>query len=350
VLEAWVKIELQELAAGVVIAVMCVAMIASLNLAAQSLTGNQNAIAAAGSFTKKIYGDGRTVYQDIGRLYYNVARIASYSYTAGTSVEIMSVSYSTSPAAGLSALVAEIGQGMDSVASFMLLAAAQYSFLQFFRTAAAVMLPLGIFLRSFSLTRKIGGVVLAAAIAAAVIYPASFVISSEVYSVFSADMLAKAAQAAQVKEAGNPPAANVVCNPYLQQFIMSPIPFLGGEIGWWAILAPPICAITAVTGVGFAACMDTMYDIIQVAFYIVKATFPLAMYPFLSGYIPSNPSELVSNYYVPALNYALPAATQYAVLSLVCFLVPVIITLVLLRNLAITFGGEPQLYGLSKLV
>jgi len=38
------------------------------------------------------------------------------------------------------------------------------------------------------------------------------------------------------------------------------------------------------------------------------------------------------------------------VLSIVVFLIPIIMTITLVRNLAITFGGEPQLYGLSKLV
>ena len=37
-------------------------------------------------------------------------------------------------------------------------------------------------------------------------------------------------------------------------------------------------------------------------------------------------------------------------LSIITFLIPIIITIVMLRNLAITFGAEPQLYGLAKLV
>jgi hypothetical protein len=38
------------------------------------------------------------------------------------------------------------------------------------------------------------------------------------------------------------------------------------------------------------------------------------------------------------------------VLSLVFSLIPVIIAMSLLRNLAITFGGEPQLYGISRMI
>ena len=350
VLEAWVKIELQELMASIVIAVLCISMVASLDAAALGLTGDGSAIGAAGAFLKKVHTDGQAVYLAVGKLYYNAARISSYSYTAGINVEIMSMSLSSSPAAGLSPLVGEIGQGMDSVANFMLLAAAQYSFLQFFKAAAVVLLPIGIFLRSFSLTRKIGGVVLASAIAAAVIYPASFVVSNSIYSVFSPGMIAKASAAAQhTAEAGNPPLTKVVCNPFMQRFVMSPIPFLGGELGWSTVICTPRCAVTAVVG-GFSACWYGCYDVIEVVYYIMKAAFPLMLFPFLSSYVPSSPSELVNMYYSPAFNYALPAVAQYAVLSIVAFLAPVIITIVLLRNLAIAFGGEPQLYGISKLV
>ena len=346
-LEAWVKIELQELMASLVIAVLCVALIASLDSASQFLT-KENAIDAAGSFLKTVYSDGQTIYLQVGRLYYNAARISSYSYTAGLSAVYMSTSISSSPAAGLSALIGEIGQGMDSVASFMLLAAAQYSFLQFFRTAAAVMLPVGIFLRSFSLTRKVGGMLLAAVIAAAVVYPASFIVSNEVYSVFSSQMLAKVTQMPLV-DPGNPPATGLICNPYMQTFVASPIPLVGGELGWSTIICTPVCALSTVA---FAACWDGCYNVIQIVYMIIKAAFPVIMYPFLSHYVSTSatPAQLVANYYDPAFNNALPAVTQYAVLSLVVFLIPLIIAMVLLRSLAITFGGEPQLYGISKLV
>jgi hypothetical protein len=69
--------------------------------------------------------------------------------------------------------------------------------------------------------------------------------------------------------------------------------------------------------------------------------------PFAKDLIAADLSE---KFYYPLFTYALPAVTKYAVLSLIVFLIPIIITITMVRNLAIAFGGEPQLYGLSRLV
>ena len=353
VLEAWVKIELQELVASALIAVFCVALIASVNGAAQFLVepgGSGDIVQFSRDFLRdSIYADGQAIYGKLGTAYFNTAKVASYSYVAGISIGVASFSKSESPAAGLSPLVSELGQGMDSVANFMLLASAQSAFLGFFASASALMLPLGIFLRSFSLTRKIGGTVLAAVIASAVLYPAAFTVSKEVYNTFRGNMMDEAANI-NVKAAENPPSTDVVCHPWMQRFVQSPLPFLGGEMGWWLTVCSPICALS---GPGFFACMSGCYGVVSTIFYIIKSIFPIIIYiatllPFANEL--GSPGKLLDGYLWPVLDHALPAVAKFVVLSLVVFLIPLIFAMVMLRNLAITFGGEPQLYGISKLV
>jgi len=253
----------------------------------------------------------------------------------------------------MSPLVSEVGQALDTVANYMLLAAAQAAFLQFFGTAAVVMLPLGIFLRSFSFTRKLGATLLAATIAAAVIYPASLLLAQEVYKTFSPDLMAGVANVV-VKDAENPPSSSVVCNTFMQYFVQSPIPFLGGEIGWWIVVGTPICLILAAIsgGSGFISCMSTAYQIINLVFMLVKALFPILLFAsvFVTMENGTKPDKLLADYYDPLQQYALPTVAKFSVISLVTFLIPIIISLSLLRSLAAAFGGEAQLYGLSKLV
>jgi len=351
VLEAWVRVELQELATSVVIAVFCITLIASVNTSAQFLAGENSGVdmvGAAQTFLRdSVYHDGRELYTRLGDAYFNTARVASYAHTFGMSVAIASFSVSEAPASGLSTLVTQIGQAMDSTANFMMLSAAQISFLKFFSTASTVMLPVGIFLRAFSFTRKIGGLVLAAVIASAVIYPASFMVSREIYDKYSAKMMDKVGKI-NLPPAGNPPAASIICNPYMQAFVASPLPVVGGELGWSIIICVPLCAATAIVG-AFAACYYGCANVIQIVYYILNATFPILMYvgvlaPFANGI--SSPMQ----YYAPLRDFALPATAEYSVLSLVVFLIPLIITMTLLRNLAMAFGGEPHLYGISKLI
>lgn len=354
-LDAWVKIELGELTMAIVIAVFCVALIASTDVAAKFLAGKGAAspdlvgIVSEDFVRQKLYADGQELYGKLGVAYFNIAKVASYSYTAGTSVAIASVSYSASPAGGLSNLASQVGQAMDGVSNFMLLAAAQYSFLIFFKSAAVIMLPIGIFLRSFSLTRKIGGVVLAGVISTSVVFPASYFVSSEVYGAYAPEMKENYISKINVPEAVNPPATQMICNPWMQQFVQSPIPFVGGELGWYLTICPLTCAVATA---GYAACLNGCKKVTDTVFMITKATFPITTYatviaPFAAKL---NDPKIVTDYLDPMNDYALPAVTQYSVLSLISFLIPLIMTMTLIRSLAVAFGGEPQLYGLSKLV
>ena len=353
VLEAWVRVELQELAASAIIAVFCIALIASVNSAAQALSGQKGttdiSATAIGFLRDEVYADGRDLYLALGNVYFNIAKVASYSYTFGVNMGIASASVSQSPGAGLSPLLAEVGQAMDGVSNFMLLAASQAAFVSFFASAAAVMLPVGIFLRSFALTRKVGGVVLAAVIASAVLYPAGMMVSREIYDHYRPAMH-DAFAGVHVPDPGNPPLAGVVCSTAMQMFLMSPLPFIGGEMGWFMVTC---LAVGWIPGMQFF-CSNAWYNILMITFAIVKAAFGLAvglgsLLPYAHNLSNFN-GNIVPNYYTPLQQFALPSVVQYSVLSLVVFLVPVIIAVTLLRNFAILFGGEPQLYGISKLV
>ena len=234
------------------------------------------------------------------------------------------------------------------------------------------MLPVGVFLRCFSLSRKMGGLVLASIIASAVIYPAAFAISNEVYKGFRADFQATTA-AINVKDPGNPPLTKFVCSSTMKSFIESPLSILvdiigqnagsagkvaslivasilGGEIGWSIVICLPLQFF----GVPYSTCSL----IVEKVYVLIKSLFPVLVGSTLVSYSPDLSGGDVRNWYLGGtpgaegslLTMALPAAAKFSVLALVFSLIPIIITMSLLRSLAITFGGEPQLYGISKLI
>ena len=376
VLEAWAKIEVQELAATVIIAVFCVSMIASVDAAASFLVGkapgSTNIGVIASNTIDAPYFDGQALYKALSKAYYGVARWASYSYTVGINAYVMSTSYSSSPGSGLYALASDIGGSMDSVANFMLFLAAQKSFVIFFVNAATVMLPVGIFLRAFSITRKVGSTILAATIAAAVVFPASYLISGELYGTFRPDLRTKTNSIqGPAEENQNPPMTGLVCSPWMSAFIASPLALatnfiggktnalggagglvtqvgsalLGGELGWSITICFPICAATTV---GWGACVQSCFRVVEVVFVLTKGSFNMAMAPFLSSY--GADFSKISGLYDNLRAFALPAVSQYAVLNLVFALIPIIMAISMIRGFAALFGGEAHLYGLSKLV
>jgi hypothetical protein len=137
----------------------------------------------------------------------------------------------------------------------------------------------------------------------------------------------------------------------MQTFAKSPI--LGGELGW-SIMGCylPLCWIPP-----YAQCnvVDTCVRIVNRVYVAVLSGFSLAMGPQLAAYGNGNNGfDMSKNYQEEYLDNlsdgAAQAVSKYVVLSLVFFLIPIIITIVLLRSLIVAFGGEPQLYGLSKMV
>ncbi len=357
-LEAWVKVELHELVASMVIAMFCVSMIASVDSAAKFLSGSTSGdtaigIARDGFLRNQLYADGQSLYKKLVGVYFELAKLTSYSYNAGVSVGMVSVGYSSSPAAGLSPLQSEVGAAIDGVGNFMMLAASQSAFLLFFGAAVDLMLPIGIFLRSFSMTRKIGGVVLAGAIAVAVVYPAGILLTREIYSSFSPALQAQIAQI-HVDPAPNPPLADYICSDVMKIYVSSPIPLVGGELGWFL----SFCLTIGMLPFMQFFCSPAWANILTVTFYIVNSTFPLIVFALEFVYIAKFETgggagawgKIKGGYYDPIYQHAMPAVAQYSVLSLLAFIFPLLLTMSMLRNLAVAFGGEPQLYGISKLI
>ena len=148
-----------------------------------------------------------------------------------------------------------------------------------------------------------------------------------------------------VPDPGNPPLTGVVCSPAMQTFLMSPLPFVGGEMGWFMLTC---LAVGWIPGMQFF-CSNVFFNILQISFEIIKTTFGAivgltVLLPY-AGHLADFSGNVIPNYYTPLQQFAMPSIVQYSVLSLVVFLVPVIIAVTLLRNFALLFGGEPQTTG-----
>lgn len=341
ILSAWVKVELKELVNTAVFAVFCIGLIASVDLASSWLTGTNNgAIDAAKNFLKnELYEDGRALYHKAVETYFNVAKLSGYSYTASSSLYILSIGFSIAPYSGISPLVAQLGQATDTAVSFMLLVASQWSFVTFFESASLILLPVGIFLRAFGVTRKLGALLMGSTIAVGVIYPASILVSKEIYQNFKDDLKNTISQI-NVPPPPKYPLNSIVCNQIVSHVIESPLaPVLGGEEGWsfLACLAfPLLCA--------------ALHTIITIAFILARAGFSIAISLYLMSSGKWGYDTIQSNYVNNIHDYLLPAVAKFSVLSIVTFLIPIIITIVMVRQLVLLFGGEPQLYGLSKII
>lgn len=360
-LGAWVKIEVQELAMSAMIVVFLVAMVATVNSAVRFATGSNDAYSAAIGYLDEVRDLGLVLHQKLVEVGFWVNMAVGFSYSTAVSVTPIKVggNWSSAPASGMGGLAGAVGNAVDSVALMALLVGAQKVFLVFFMSIVAIVMPLGVVLRTFPLTRRIGALLLGAGVGIAVVYPTALVLSKEIYENYAAQIEGRIDNAAKgVPHLGAPPASDVMCNPKVQ-FVASG--FGLGEIGWWLAICSVSCPISAAiqcagTGPGYGACFAAKFaycfnyscrEATDKWYSIGTSAFAVGMGEISREYI----SDADAAEYFNAINeHALPAATEYIVLMLVLFLLPLIFTIVLVRNFISLFGGESQLYGLFKLV
>lgn len=90
---------------------------------------------------------------------------------------------SLAPFSGLSAFVSVFSHILEMLIILSILLLAQTLFLKFIYTASlTVLLPTGLVLRSFYMTRRLGGAIMAIAIGLAVIFPLTFVLDGQLVS------------------------------------------------------------------------------------------------------------------------------------------------------------------------
>jgi len=343
-LGAWVKIELQELVISAVIVVMLVAMAASINSAVAFASGSDNAYDAAVNYLDGMRNSGTILHDKLLHVGYLVNIAAGFSYSVSISAIYAGGNYGSAPRSGLGGLAGAVGNAVDSVALTVLFISAQKVFLVFFVSVSTIIMPLGVVLRTFPLTRKLGALLLAAGVGTAIIYPAAIAVAGEIYEVYGQDMQNKIAKAdLGVPNIGSPPGSDLLCNPGMQWFASG---FGLGDLFWSIAICTPVCAATAAVG-GFWACWKGCSNTVTIVYSLMTSSYGLTMWPVSLNYIGEYDAQ---DYFDPINANALPAATEFSVLALVFSLLPIIVAIVLIRNFAVLFGGESQLYGLFKLV
>jgi hypothetical protein len=347
-IEAWVRIEAGELFISLIIIVLLLSLNTGANALTQMLTGDPSYQAAANSYLEEFRNAAGDLYNRMAEVSFRVNKAVGFSFSASYApFDFISFTASAAPRSGMGELLGAVNNAMDSLSLTILFLEAQRLFLIFFLNAAVITFPLGIVLRTFPLTRKLGAVVLAAAVATAVVYPLGLVVSKQIYNAYSPSILEKAVKLPdQVPDIGRPSVLGVsvvelYCDPLMQQFTSA---FGMGEVFYDFVICTPACALTLFAG---PVCFETCKRIVEGLYHFVTTGFSAAMMLPLSHYVTKVDAEA---YFNAVNDTALPAITNTIVLSIVLSLLPIIASVVMLRSLAVAFGGDAQLYGLYKIL
>jgi len=287
---------------------------------------------------------------------FKIMKLTSFNYMGTWGIGYYTWYGGKSPNAGMSLLNTAVSTGLQNIARAINILMIQKVLLDFFKTVFALIFPLGLFLRFFKPTSKIGGTILAVAIGIFLIYPVGMIMERKLMENYFTNPSAGISNAAapynmekvvqriySIPDPGIPPGYNTLCNPAMSMFIMV------GEQNWYLMICPPVCSAIC-SGPHYAVCMKTCMPTCQKSVYSWY-TWVQSSFAYYSWYLPMKSwGEKNTQVYFDSLYGVLPQISQIALIPLVLAFLNIVFTILFIRSLATALGGEPMLPGLERVI
>jgi hypothetical protein len=344
-LDAWVKVELQELILSIVLVVLIAAAASGSAffvgvLSGRALAPSYSSLSSEANVAlTNMTSDLEATYRHSTRVLYNLNKVVGFSYSVSLSVFAVSGTYSWAPRSGLGPLAGAMINGMNSISNTLLLMEAQRIFLQLLAVVIpGFVLPAAVVLRTLPQTRKMGSTLIAVSIAGWLVYPAAVLFTSEIYNQIKVSAGGNFPNLGwDVRDIGSPPAQGLLCSKYVTVFAIV------GEEGWSHIICDPLLA-TVILAPAYPACVV----IVKYTYMAIVAGLPFYFGHVLNAYMQEGIST--AEFFDPIFKVALPEITKLIVLDISLSIASMAITLSALRSIAGALGGEVQLYGLTKII
>ena len=285
-----------------------------------------------------------------------LSKLVSYNYNYQMSgAPYINPTGSASPGAGGNMLQYALNMGVDSLSLVLLLAQSMkiiYVFLSY--TSILILLPLGIILRFIPPVRQAGAMLMAIGLVVVFVYPLSVFWTTNILwnPLFSSPVPGDS----MVPYIDNPPSSGLICSTaaavvvnvgeditsYILKALVCADPFTA-EL--------PICAdVSRVnpanppipTGPG-------LQHYVALGFYVAKLATAIDSSNTLKNGSPSS-GDMVSKGFEPLQRMLVNHAVPRGVAVLFMCVLQLIISIVMVKNIAQALGAENQLYGLSRLV
>lgn len=341
-LEAWVKTEIRELIAALIIITALTGATLTASGLGKVLTNEDDAIASAidiidTQWIEKFDDSFKIAIEAAGY----IKSAATYSPSMSIPLWYVSLSYSTNPLAGSLLLLTPLTMAIQALANAIFLAEGMRLLLFYSAVITPqILLPGAFIIRLIPFTRKLGNTLIALAIALHIFLPFSIILVDKLNDTIDrpnpsmdTDMLTGGAGAmtyaaplCKLKPArvllglGDYPFALIVCLPLL----FTP----GGQLAW------PGCVLTV---------QNVVYPIIQIVFQVAFVVTNGIWEPLVSGL----------DYELNAFDQVMPFLKEVNSLVLLTYLNLILIATITIsgaRSLSGALGGEIYMFGVQRLV
>jgi len=337
-LEAWAKLEYRELVVSVIIIAALGFGLSLVDATTYTLAG-ADSITFANDYLDRTADNMLGIYEQLNLADRYIAKMTSFYYFLAVPIYLASASISHFPYTGISVLSSMVAVGLDALAASIFIQLAQKMLLNFFQdNSFRWFLPLGIILRTFGFTRKLGGTLIAIAIGTLVVFPLAIAFSAGVYDSVAQDI--------HIDLPPEPPDLQdtAICNPHVQNFMWM------GTIGLWLSPIGPCAVPCQASLTGWWPCMLACFPKAQMIYNAANQVFLLAYAPVLWEYVSSTSVDQIFDPMTNPEHGALAAISHNAMITAVLAVFSIILTISATRALSIQLGGDSQFYGIYKML
>lgn len=350
-LSAWVKTELRELIAGVILVIIILGLIFSARPVSQLITGDPDYMDASEAIIEDVLSGYDTAYTNLIKSAGMIRLSASFAPWISVPLWYVSLVYSEAPLSGIAPVFSAISGSVQGLSNVIFLYEGLLLLLKFCHVVIpAMLLPVSFSLRIFPLTRKVGNTLIAVSLAGFVLLPFSVILVGEMNKVIDyPDVSLSDSQLDTLY-------------PDVAAPLMIASPFCHNEFVRFLLFTNDLIfsIVTCLWAIPFGfynACQTLMqnvvYPIINIAFQIAYDASLLAWLSTIGAkpelYLTGS-STLGTDGVLDVLFPFLKNVTDLVLVGYLNFVLIGLITISGARSISVALGGEWYLGGIQRLV
>ncbi|MCX6777343.1 MAG: hypothetical protein NT157_00475, partial [Candidatus Micrarchaeota archaeon] len=327
-LYAWAKNEFYEVSASAWFVGSAIFFIGVLNLMLVEL-GGMNLVETASLYTARVSSDILAIYSVIVQGLFALGLFSYLGAQFGIGVPIgpiiIGIQGGAYPFGGLVPVMQALGTVTNMLSFGMFAIILQRTLLEFISdTMLRILLPIGIFLRCFTLTRKIGATLMALAIGLYVVYPLTLIMNAEIYASVPRLPQVEYNKNFPIKDFDVSPWMGVAMGPDFKKYCQH----------WYDWVA--FCWLRAI--------LIWIFAFIKALVLMVAFVIKTILYAFTVGI--TGFSSDAFGYFVALV----PWAMQPMIAALFLPVLDIIIVFTAVRSLSEAIGGETRISGLLEFI
>jgi hypothetical protein len=345
-LDAWVKSEIREFFAGIILVAVITAALIGTNSITGALSSEDDFIGAAQGIVEGWLGDFDDSFATLLRAAGRIRTAATYSPYLNIPIWYFSINYSTNTFGGLGILLGPLNIAASALTNAVFLSEALLLMLVFLKIVVPkILLPLSFLARLIPFTRRLGNTLIAVSVAAVVFLP---------FSVVAADALNGTinmpSPSMDVGKLDANPWAMVMAEPLCEAVPVRSLLFVTEQL-FSAIVCLPLLLTPWTAGLYQAPCREpimhqVVYPLIQLIFQLVNTALLLT---WEGIYSTATSDAYVGGAFDEVFGF-LKAVNNLVLVIYLDFIFIGIITIGGARSLSTAIGGEWYIAGVQRLI